>query len=83
MVTELSSGPFVALEIGVPNENQHAYNQFREFCGPRDPIVANKIRPNTLRAQFGEDIVQNAVHCTDLKEDCLLELEYFFTILSQ
>ena len=36
--------------------------------------IARKLRPNTLRAQFGKTKVQNAIHCTDLPEDGLLEV---------
>jgi nucleoside diphosphate kinase len=36
--------------------------------------LARKLRPNTLRARFGKTKVQNAVHCTDLPEDGLLEV---------
>ena len=32
------------------------------------------MRPRTLRAQFGKNKIQNAVHCTDLPEDGLLEV---------
>lgn len=45
--------------------------------------IAREIRPNTIRARFGVNTVKNAVHCTDLEEDCLLEVEYFFKIMSQ
>lgn len=36
--------------------------------------IARQLRPRTLRAVFGETKVQNAVHCTDLPEDGLLEV---------
>jgi hypothetical protein len=36
--------------------------------------LARKLRPSTLRAKFGKTKVQNAVHCTDLPEDGLLEV---------
>lgn len=36
--------------------------------------LARELRPNTLRAKFGKTKVQNAVHCTDLPEDGLLEV---------
>jgi nucleoside diphosphate kinase len=36
--------------------------------------LARKLRPNTLRARFGKTKIQNAVHCTDLPEDGLLEV---------
>lgn len=40
MVTELSSGPFIALEIGDLNPNVHPYQNFRQLCGPFDPVSA-------------------------------------------
>lgn len=69
MVTELCSGPCVAIEIQQSNPTK----TFREFCGPADPEIARHLRPETLRAIFGKTKVQNAVHCTDLPEDGLLE----------
>lgn len=54
---------------------------FRDLCGPHDPEIARTLRPNTLRAKFGIDRVKNAIHCTDLPEDGILEVEYFFNIL--
>lgn len=43
--------------------------------------MARTLRPRTLRALFGLDKVKNGVHCTDLPEDAILEVEYFFRIL--
>lgn len=79
MVTELSTGPCIAMEIRA----QDAPKTFREFVGPSDPEVARRLRPRTLRALFGRTKAQNAVHCTDLPEDGLLEVEYFFKILDR
>jgi hypothetical protein len=36
--------------------------------------IARHLRPRTLRAQFGKDKIRNALHCTDLPEDGLLEV---------
>lgn len=36
--------------------------------------IARYLRPGTLRAVFGRNKIQNAVHCTDLPEDGLLEV---------
>jgi len=89
MVKELTSGPCIAVEIkakgGEPVQGDagNTAKSFREFVGPADPEIARHLRPNTLRAHFGKDKVQNALHCTDLPEDGLLEVEYFFKILSQ
>ncbi|XP_044297495.1 nucleoside diphosphate kinase 7 isoform X5 [Varanus komodoensis] len=37
--------------------------------------IARYLRPGTLRAIYGKNKIQNAVHCTDLPEDGLLEEE--------
>ena len=57
------------------------FNEFRDFVGPKDPEIARYIRPQTLRAKYGADRVQNAVHCTDLQEDGHLESQFFFQIV--
>ena len=67
----------VALEIC----GEQSVEKVRAFVGPFDPEVARHIRPQTLRARFGVDKLRNAVHCTDLPEDGVLEAEYVFQIL--
>jgi nucleoside-diphosphate kinase len=76
---ELTTGSVIALEI----RGQNVVDRFRDLAGPADPEVARLIRPNSLRAEFGEDKIKNAVHCTDLPEDGVLESEYFFSILQK
>ena len=61
----MASGPSIVLEV----RQENAVEKFRQACGPFDPEIARKLEPNTLRAKFGQDRVQNAVHCTDLAED--------------
>ena len=83
MVEQLSSGPCIAMEI--VNDHTHqdqAQHVFRQIVGPSDPELARHLRPNTLRAIHGKDKVSNAIHCTDLPEDNILEVEYFFKILN-
>ena len=62
---------------------ENAVKSFRELCGPMDPEIAKNLRPNTIRARFGTDRIRNAIHCTDLPEDGVLESEYFFSIQQQ
>lgn len=86
MVKELCSGMCIALEISNGDTETNGtgvtiVEVFREFAGPRDPEIARKLRPNTLRARFGLNVTQNAIHCTDLPEDGSLETEYFFKVL--
>jgi nucleoside-diphosphate kinase len=54
---------------------------FRKLCGPHDPEIAKHLRPESIRAKFGIDRVQNAIHCTDLPEDGVIDCEYFFSIM--
>ena len=75
MVEQLCSGPCLALEVIASQQ------EFRELVGPADPEIGRHVRPYTLRARFGTDKLQNALHCTDLPEDDMIELEYFFKIL--
>lgn len=80
MVTELCNGPCIALEI--TGKGPDTPSAFRELCGPSDPEIARHLRPKTIRAMFGKDKIRNAVHCTDLPEDGVLEVEYCFRILN-
>lgn len=51
------------------------------MAGPYDPEVCRLIRQNSIRAKFGIDKIKNAIHVTDLPEDGILEVDYFFNIL--
>jgi len=79
MAEHLTTGPCIALEV----RQEEAVKSFRDVCGPHDPEIAKMLRGNTIRAKFGTDRIRNAIHCTDLPEDGVLEVEYFFNILQQ
>ena len=81
MVESLASGSCIAMEI--TGSDSDVVEKFRELCGPSDPAVAKLLRPNSIRARFGTNKVNNAVHCTDLPEDGTLEVEFFFNVLQQ
>ena len=81
MVKELCSGPCLALELA--KDDGDVVNDLRALCGPRDVPIAKAIEPTTIRARYGVNLVQNAVHCTDLPDDAQLECEYFFRLLDQ
>jgi nucleoside-diphosphate kinase len=78
MISEIASGVCIVLEVRAGGE---PVQQLRELCGPYDVEIAKHLRPGTLRASLGRDNVHNAVHCTDLPEDGILESQYFFSIL--
>ena len=77
VIEHISNGPSVILEV----RQENAVESFRSFVGPHDPEIAKYLKPDSLRAKFGSDKVKNAVHCTDMAEDGVLECEYFFNIL--
>lgn len=79
IIDEITSGPIIAMEIRQDN----VVNTLRTLVGPHDPEIAKTLRPNTLRACFGKDRVKNAVHCTDLPEDGVLEVQYYFELLQE
>lgn len=81
MTAQMVSGPCFALEIS-SSSGAGTPLEFRKFVGPSNPEIARHLRPETLRARFGHDKVKNAVHCTDLPEDAVLEVEYLFKILT-
>lgn len=76
-VTQLCSGPSIALEIRA----EDAVNVFRQTAGPWDCDMAKELRPESVRGKLGEDNIRNALHCTDLPTDGVLECEYCFRIL--
>jgi nucleoside-diphosphate kinase len=77
MCHQMCTGPSLVMEV----RQEDAVNSFRKLVGPHDPEIAKHLRPDTIRSKFGVDRVRNAVHCTDLPEDGLLEVEYFFNVL--
>ena len=77
IIDHVSSGPIIAMEVRQDN----VVNSLRALVGPHDPEIAKLLRPNTIRAMFGQDRVKNGVHCTDLSEDGVLEVQYFFELL--
>ena len=77
IVEEITTGSSIVIEV----RQENVVEAFRKLCGPHDPEIAKTLRPNTIRAKYGLDRVSNAIHCTDLEEDGVLECEYFFSIL--
>uniref|UniRef100_A0A7S3GT03 DM10 domain-containing protein n=1 Tax=Spumella elongata TaxID=89044 RepID=A0A7S3GT03_9STRA len=85
MLEHMCSTPVLAVLVTGTGSNadyEDIVSSFREFVGPGDPALAKVLRPESLRARFGESVVKNSVHCTDLPEDGEMECRYFFETLS-
>lgn len=50
----------------------------RHLCGPFDPEIARVLNPNSLRARFGKDVVQNAIFVTDIPEEAEIHSDFWF-----
>lgn len=72
LVDFMTSGPIVALLL----EHENAVKQLRELVGATD---SRKAAPGTIRAEFGTDNQQNAVHASDSPESAAREAAFFFS----
>jgi nucleoside-diphosphate kinase len=85
LVDEMASGPCLVLEVkkgsrssSIDEEEDDIVEEFRMACGPWDHSVACELHPESIRAKFGTSSVKNAVHCTDLPKDGVIECSFFF-----
>lgn len=71
LVTFMTSGPVVLLAL----KGENAVTRNREIMGATDP---KKAAPGTLRALFGDNVGENAVHGSDSATSAERELKIFF-----
>lgn len=67
----MTSGPIVPMALS--RENGVSY--LRQLVGATNSREAAK---GTIRAQFGTDVQQNAVHASDSPENAVKEVAFFF-----
>ncbi len=68
----MASGPVVVLVL----EGKDAITRYRDLMGATDPSKADA---GTIRAAYGTDIENNAVHGSDSPETARFEISYFFS----
>ena len=56
-------------------------SKFRALVGPIDVELAGVVRPDTIRAKYGNSNALNGVHCSDLAESAAEECEYAFRFI--
>ncbi len=77
LVEFMTSGPVVAAVL----EGENAIQRVREIIGPTDSEEARKSAPNSIRALFGTDKGQNAIHASDSQESANYEIPFIFSAL--
>ena len=72
LVKFMTSGPILVQVL----EGENAIANNREVMGATDPSQA---APGTIRAEFAENVEQNAVHGSDAPETVKTEISFFFS----
>lgn len=70
----VTRGPIIAMEL----MGEGAVSRWRELCGQTDSAIARQEAPTSLRARFGKDGTENAVHGSSDIASAATELEFFF-----
>jgi len=70
----ISSGPVIAFVL----EGNNVITELRSLVGCTDPEQAKKESPYTLRAKYGSQLPQNAIHCSDSPESATREIKLLF-----
>lgn len=71
LVEYMTSGPVVVARL----EREDAVRRLREVVGATDPA---KAEAGTIRARFGRNVQENAVHASDSPENAVGEIRFFF-----
>jgi len=71
LVTFMTSGPVLVMIL----EGENAISKNRDIMGATNPAEAS---PGTIRAEFANNIEENAVHGSDAPETARFEIDYFF-----
>jgi nucleoside-diphosphate kinase len=72
LVKFMTSGPILVQVL----EGENAIAKNREVMGATDPSQA---APETIRAEFAENVERNAVHGSDAPETAKTEISFFFS----
>ncbi|XP_062504205.1 thioredoxin domain-containing protein 3 homolog isoform X2 [Corticium candelabrum] len=74
----MSSGPCHVLVLTKGVTGEDAVPELRSLVGPTDSEKAKEEAPDTLRAMYGTNHIQNAIHACDSGESAARELAFFF-----
>ncbi len=71
LIDFMTSGPIMVQVL----EGENAIARNRELMGATDP---KKAAPGTIRADFAQEVTENAVHGSDGPETAAVEIAFFF-----
>ncbi|KAI8990889.1 nucleoside-diphosphate kinase, partial [Mycotypha africana] len=74
LIDWMNSVPIYAMVL----EKDNAIQDWKELIGPTDAKKARETKPHSIRALFGTDGLQNAVHGSDSEESVKREIEILF-----
>ncbi|KAL8583280.1 hypothetical protein ACOMHN_043057 [Nucella lapillus] len=74
LVEQMISGPTVFMVLS----GEGAVEGWRQEIGPTDPAQAKETAPDSLRAQFGTDLLNNAVHGCSSAEEAQQKIHMMF-----
>ncbi|KAM6934193.1 thioredoxin domain-containing protein 6-like [Xenentodon cancila] len=78
LVEFMCRGPCVMLVLNKEN----AVEEWRAMMGPTDPETAKKTSPDSLRARFAADILQNSVHGSSSEQHAEEKIRFIFGDIS-
>ena len=76
LVEFMSSGPIVAAIL----KKDNAVEEYRKLIGSTNPKDAE---PGTIRALYGTNIQENAIHGSDSDTNAIIESDFFFSKLER
>ncbi|THD22790.1 Nucleoside-diphosphate kinase [Fasciola hepatica] len=74
LVSYMSSGHIIVMVLS----KEGALSAWRDLIGPANSLTAKMIAPNSIRALYGTDDQQNAVHGSDSFINAEREIRFFF-----
>lgn len=64
LIINNSTGPSLVMLLS-HTSSENPIQKLKELTGPMDPEIAKSEFPESLRSKFGEDLMFNAVYCSD------------------